>query len=243
MTLDVLYVVSGKASDRCLFKRLKCSIDSVLANDHPEINIGICDTSLHNLKSEFDKYLKPAFNYVYHKRQGEYNKSFNINLAVKQLSTAEHIMVTDLDMVFSTSHISRCFSLVEKFPVITYATHSLNSEFYSSDFNSLLKRQGKHIPIGGGFFASRDAFLQLNGFDEEYYGWGAEDSDFYDRAEQLFQIKRPCSDIQVIHLWHKVNDKNKAINKVRNLRRYLERRAFIKNMQVEPWDVKSCLRE
>lgn len=240
--LDVLYVVSGSPSDQRLFKRLRCSVESVLLNDYRGVSIGICDTSPVSIGTELRRHLDCDFRYLHRQCAGDYNKSFNINLAVRELAVAEHFMLTDVDIVFGRSHIAACFSLVDRYPVITYVTHALKSEYYSADCSALCRREGERIPTGGGFFARRDAFLKLNGFDEAYFGWGAEDTDFYDRAERLFPTLRPCEDIRVAHLWHPVNDPNRAVNESRNRQRYFERAALIKDGKVQPWEIRSCLR-
>jgi beta-1,4-galactosyltransferase 4 len=52
---------------------------------------------------------------------------------------------------------------------------------------------GKFYPynFGGATKISKDAFLKVNGFSNEYWGWGAEDDDFYRRClfSKLFEDK------------------------------------------------------
>lgn len=52
----------------------------------------------------------------------------------------------------------------------------------------------------------RQDFISVNGMDENYIGWGFEDSDLVIRL-QKFGIKRKAgrNAVPVIHLWHKIN--------------------------------------
>lgn len=55
----------------------------------------------------------------------------------------------------------------------------------------------------------RQDFAAVNGFDERYVGWGHEDADLAVRLLR-YGVKRKegRSDVPVIHLWHKENDRS-----------------------------------
>jgi hypothetical protein len=55
-------------------------------------------------------------------------------------------------------------------------------------------------------------FIAVNGFDEDFSGWGHEDSDFAVRLLRLgLKIKDGRYAVPVLHLWHKENDRSKQI--------------------------------
>jgi hypothetical protein len=54
---------------------------------------------------------------------------------------------------------------------------------------------------GGSIAASRDAYVRIGGFDEEFVGWGGEDNDFWDRAATTGRTYH-FGYLPVIHLFH-----------------------------------------
>lgn len=55
----------------------------------------------------------------------------------------------------------------------------------------------------------KNDFLEINGFDEEYKGWGYEDSDLVVRLIQKgVKVKNGRFAIPVIHLWHNESDRS-----------------------------------
>jgi hypothetical protein len=241
--IDIIYVARVDSVDERFFKRLSFSARSLFNGSHKAINFAICDTSEHSVEKKLRAVMPCDFSYYHHATLPPYNKSFNINLAVRQFCTNEHFLFTDIDMVFKENHIEHCLKLVGQYPIITYLTHALHSEFYSSNFDELKGQPGKRITIGGGFFAQRRAYMAINGFDEDYRGWGAEDSDFYNRAQQQYSILRPCREIEVAHLWHPNHDASKAVYQRKNMIRYKQRTPLIKSGEVAPSNIKSILRD
>jgi glycosyltransferase involved in cell wall biosynthesis len=68
-------------------------------------------------------------------------------------------------------------------------------------------------PKGCNFAVSRKDFIQVNGFDEDFIGWGFEDSDLFVRLlHSGIKIKNGKFAITVIHLWHKVGAKTVSEN-------------------------------
>lgn len=70
-------------------------------------------------------------------------------------------------------------------------------------------------------------FLEINGFDEEYQGWGYEDSDLVTRLIKN-SIKRKSGKyaVPVIHLWHNENDR------VREKINYAKLENILKNNEI-----------
>ncbi|MDR3411828.1 MAG: glycosyltransferase [Formivibrio sp.] len=55
----------------------------------------------------------------------------------------------------------------------------------------------------------RRDFYAINGFDESFCGWGYEDSDFAVRLiRQGLRVKDGRFSVQVLHLWHRENDRS-----------------------------------
>ena len=69
-------------------------------------------------------------------------------------------------------------------------------------------------PKGCNFGIHKNDFMSINGFDEEYSGWGHEDADLFIRLiKNGLKIKNGKFSIPVLHLWHKqANRSNSLIN-------------------------------
>lgn len=67
----------------------------------------------------------------------------------------------------------------------------------------------------------REDFNRINGFDEEFTGWGYEDSDLVIRLLQTgVRRKQAKSAVTVLHLWHNENDRQ---HEAENWQRLMER--------------------
>lgn len=58
--------------------------------------------------------------------------------------------------------------------------------------------------------AWREDFLAINGFDEDFKGWGFEDSDFVQRLQNGGRKRRASRwAVPVLHLWHRAQDRSR----------------------------------
>ena len=65
-----------------------------------------------------------------------------------------------------------------------------------------LKDRGSNI-VGAAFSLFKDDYIKVNGFDEEYRGWGKEDDDISWRLYKAGLKSRHISlKYPIIHLWH-----------------------------------------
>ena len=83
------------------------------------------------------------------------------------------------------------------------------------------RRHNWKYPKGCNFAMFKEDFLAVNGFDEEFCGWGHEDADLFVRLlHNGIKIKDGRFAIPVLHLWHKHEDRN---NEAENSKRLLQR--------------------
>ena len=76
-------------------------------------------------------------------------------------------------------------------------------------------------PKGCNIGVARSDYLLVNGFDEEFIGWGHEDADFFIRLlHNNIRIKDGRFAVPVYHLWHATNDRS---NEAENMARLLSR--------------------
>jgi GT2 family glycosyltransferase len=71
----------------------------------------------------------------------------------------------------------------------------------------------------------REDFYRVNGFDEDFVGWGHEDADFVSRLinSGIFR-KEGRFAAPVLHLWHPAQDRGNEQDNLRKLFSHIERR-------------------
>lgn len=76
--------------------------------------------------------------------------------------------------------------------------------------------------LGGHFSCDLALYLDLNGFDELYQGWGFKDDEFARRAARLGATCVPaCRDIIAFHLWHQTRQPAAPMTQNPNYSRFL----------------------
>lgn len=133
-----------------------------------------------------------------------WNKSRAINIALKQTKTP-YFLVGDVDLIFSPQFISTAYELMNSNNVYYFKYGFLSQdeslkkktfEEYEIDFDG-------SIDVAGTTLFSTQQLREINGYDEFYHGWGAEDVDVHLRMSNLgCQIVFYNSSILLKHQWH-----------------------------------------
>ena len=133
-----------------------------------------------------------------------WSKCRSINLAL-QKSTQPYFVVGDIDLVFHVSYINILKKLAHKKKVYYFQYGFLseqeslkhkNFEAFDVDF------KGSEHVTGNTMFPT-EALRSVNGFDEFYQGWGAEDTDAHIRMQNLgLEVVFYEDEILVKHQWH-----------------------------------------
>jgi glycosyltransferase involved in cell wall biosynthesis len=146
-------------------------------------------------------------------------------------STAEYLLFTDGDCVLPSDHVSLHLRYRRRGCVMAGSCYRLDAEasdrlslarIQSGDLFSLVApREARRVywksvrakgyeflrlPMrprlpGGNMGVWRADFEQVNGFDENFVGWGMEDKDFQRRLESV-GIRCIFTRTRVYHLWH-----------------------------------------
>jgi len=234
--IDVVYIVSN-LSDSAVC-RMEYSVKSFFKNN---TRILVSDTSSDEAtrakieKLDFD-------DYYLEKSVGLFNRSRAINNAYRYMVRTENFIVMDLDLIASPDFIKqsiRRFNGIYNVGNIIYLPKRVKNNNYK--YLSRNYRRKKYLigkiprpPFRGPFYKSyysgffivnRKRFEDVNGFDEEYAGWGAEDEDFSARITIRNRIKRYKMEVQCFHQWHPqafTVDRNIEIGKEINRKRFMK---------------------
>ncbi len=143
--------------------------------------------------------------YQYVPVQGQlWNKSRAINIGLKKC-TSPYFLMGDIDLVFHPQMISRCKLLMEHHDVVyfQYGFLSKNESNRNKSFNEYEPEfLGKDEVTGTTLFRTK-ILKAINGYDEFYHGWGAEDTDVHLRLKNAgHDVHFYDEEILVKHQWH-----------------------------------------
>lgn len=81
--------------------------------------------------------------------------------------------------------------------------------------------------LGGHFSVDLSLYLELNGFDELYQGWGFKDDEFAYRAARLgAKVRVAVADIPAWHLWHATRQPSGPMSELPTAQRFALRRTL-----------------
>ncbi|SCX92409.1 Glycosyl transferase family 2 [Nonlabens sp. Hel1_33_55] len=137
--------------------------------------------------------------------QGQlWNKSRCINMILKE-ATSTYFMVCDMDMIWHPRFLDEQSQKWQRDQANYYSVGMLteeesqkNQKFddYAISFKS--SREATGITV-----FDTEALKSINGFDEFYHGWGAEDTDAHDRFKNAgFKVKFESISTYFLHQWH-----------------------------------------
>ncbi|AOZ98504.1 glycosyltransferase family 2 protein [Flavobacterium commune] len=133
-----------------------------------------------------------------------WNKSRAINIALK-LTNTPYFLVGDLDLIFAPQFMSTAYKLINSKDIYYFKYGFLSREEslknkvyeeYEIDFDG-------NIDVAGTTLFPTEQLKDINGYDEFYHGWGAEDVDIHIRMSNLgCRVVFYDSSILVKHQWH-----------------------------------------
>jgi GT2 family glycosyltransferase len=97
--------------------------------------------------------------------------------------------------------VAEGFRFVDLKRFLFYWSDETTERAFSSSAISLTAETIAQNLQGGSIVATKDAYAAIGGFDEGFVGWGGEDNDFWDRAEEAGSTYR-FGYLPMIHLFH-----------------------------------------
>ncbi|MAG89035.1 MAG: glycosyl transferase [Zunongwangia sp.] len=143
--------------------------------------------------------------YIHHATRFQpWNKAKALNSVVKKLET-EICFVADIDMIFHPEFLKTAISLQEPEKSVYFKVSFSESDdrldgINPEDFDQF--RHSDHHATGLTMFSVK-ALKSINGFDEFYHLWGAEDTDVHVRLRNAgFKVEFYEKEILMLHQWH-----------------------------------------
>lgn len=149
----------------------------------------------------------PFIRYYHNHSEGFlWNKSNALNIGIKE-AKGEYIIVADIDLVFRPDYLDAIGSILKPGLFITHLVYYIPQSFklntikdVTTQLHNDLFEEGFHSAC----VASKEALMNIKGFDEFYLVWGVEDNDIIKRLEESGQLLKQFSarEINIYHQWH-----------------------------------------
>ena len=167
----------------------KRAIDSVLQQEFQDFELIIIDDgSKENDRESLLNYIEKnedKISYIRHSNRGQ---SESINRGVT-FSVGEYITIIDSDDQYKPNHLSACLLEINELDLICSTSETIvdsDNDYYVSDKNDLTKLiHLDEVILFGTLFGRKKVFTSI-----DFKTGFAADSDFYERAAQLFQVKK-----------------------------------------------------
>lgn len=133
-----------------------------------------------------------------------WNKSRAINIVLKECQNP-YFFVGDIDMIFREDFIEKLNQLKSAKQAVYFKVGYLNKE------ESIIKKKFEDYRINhfstfeatGMTLYSTALLKEINGYDEFYHGWGAEDTDVHYRLKNNnIEVKYFDQEVLMLHQWH-----------------------------------------
>lgn len=189
-------------------KRIKASLDSLQRQSIPDFEVVFVDYGSKSALVEEYRGLLSTYSFsnflpldVSHLL---WNKSKALNYGIKK-AAFPYIFIADVDLVFHPKSNSLFRKLANPKNFFLFSLNYLDKK-ESSKLNTVYNfeklkpaRTGK---VNGMLLAPKEAFIEINGFDEFFHFYGAEDEDIFARLENAGYHKERNNHHYFYHNWH-----------------------------------------
>ena len=133
-----------------------------------------------------------------------WSKCRALNIALKR-ATQPFFVVGDIDLIFHPQYIQKIKTFAKPHEVAYFQYGYLNQKNTKPDLDfetAEVSFKGNEEATGNAMFP-KDKLLAINGFDEYYHGWGAEDTDVQMRMQHTgLTLNFVTQELLVKHQWH-----------------------------------------
>jgi glycosyltransferase involved in cell wall biosynthesis len=206
--------------------RIINAFDSIRSQDYPKQLIKIIFVDYSSMKKLIPKYKSLCENYdteyIRLENKPIWNKSHALNIAIKK-ANSKYILSTDADIMFEKNYIKEAVKELQRDPyqyILARCLDAPEDAMNETDYFKLkVISTYRSDTINRGINMTLTHFYhKINGYDEGYTGWGAEDDDMIKRFRLLGLKKRDITHISsYIHQWHpkswgSINDEQRKKN-------------------------------
>ena len=202
---EVSYVIPFRNLDRQ--KSIETVVNNVRAQKFPVIHILMVEQ---DQKSNFDVApVNPVIhNLVSRSDNTLFNKSIAFNSGVSK-APCNKVILHDADMLAQSDYTSIISSILDTKSSCHIGSRVLYADHDSTDKINLSNSVGEDVKCervvgyyeGGSLACNKEAYWRVGAFNEDFWGYGCEDCDFYARLASDAGWFEDRS-VDLLHLWH-----------------------------------------
>ena len=148
-----------------------------------------------------------------------YNRSWALNEGVR-LAQGRIVILHHGDMLVPTEYAAEMkrqvdagYDVVNLKRFIAYLNQASSQVVFDRRILSVPLRSDEiigNLCAGGSLGITRDAYYSIGAMDEQFVGWGGEDTEFWDRCQTLRVANHTY--LPIVHLWHPSQPGKAAVN-------------------------------
>lgn len=185
--------------------------DQTVAYEKMDIIISDIDSDIYykgRHKEICDKY---KVRHIYTETGTIWNISRARNIGIRN-AKAPYVMTTDVDCIFAPDFMEVVLRHLDKSKIIHCRVSDLPQDYEDGFMNfhwmNKISATRPTFGYGGCQVFSKEWVFKIHGFDEEYIGWGADDTDFYHRAIQDgLESVWIGKETSLFHQWHPTDNR------------------------------------
>lgn len=220
---SVSYVIPFRNIDR--EDSILSVVSNIRAQKFPSIDINIVEQDTRT-KINVNKFSPVSYHLAREESNLLFNKSKAFNLGVSRCKY-DKLVLHDADMLVPSGYTKEASNLLDEYDgchlggTVIYTSRKSMADINKTggvDTSTSCDRIVGYFE-GGSIACTSDAYWSVGGFNEDFWGYGCEDCDFYARLSKYVRWKEDRS-FDFLHLWHgRVNgwddhhENNKAIEK------------------------------
>lgn len=203
----ISYVIPCRNIDRG--GAIRTVIDGIRSQMFPNIEIIIVEhDSANNI--DVDK-LQPV-KYALVLEQSPFNKSKAFNLGVS-MATSPYVVLHDADMIVAKNYTSTVYNKLQECEAchlgctVIYTNRNATDEIIANGIIDTSTNCDRVVGYyeGGSLACHTKVYWRIGGFNEDFVGYGCEDTEFYNRLSKNSKwLENRTFDL--VHLWHSRTD-------------------------------------
>jgi len=201
---EITYIIPFRDHERT--GAIKTVLNNIRAQRFPVIHIIISEQ---DVVSRIDVQAYEPVSYVMASKDEQlFNKSYAFNQAVV-VATSDKLILHDADMMTFGDYARKIWQILEHADACHIGSRVLYTDKQSCEQINITGEMGESTICervvgyyeGGSLACTKRAYWRCGAFNEDFYGYGCEDCDFYKR---LSESSNWCGDrdYDLIHLWH-----------------------------------------
>jgi len=169
-------------------KNLKVLLDCIQNQTFQDFDLIITEELINTVHSSVSMQMMLHYNVTHHMLKNDklFNKSWIINVAMKEIET-ESALVIDADMLFGNDYFQKVADYKEAHNMKFFIAYLYLDLLKGKDEPQVRRTSSfKLEAVGGSWFVDKDYFFdKVGGMNENYFGFGAEDNDIWQRINYL----------------------------------------------------------